>query len=143
MRSAARLVLRLSARASITDPMRDRLHWLPFHQRVTFKLCTIAFKCIRGTAPTYLSSYCTPVSTIPSRNRLRSAAAGRLTVPPVNMKTVGRRSFRYACPAAWNLLPARLTADLTLSTLKKNISKLIYSVDENSHRSAFVTFSDV
>src|SRR5271157_2674787 len=53
LRSAARLVLRLPARASVTQPMRDILHWLPVQQRIKFKLCTRAFKCTRGVAPPY------------------------------------------------------------------------------------------
>ena len=81
--------------------MRDILHWLPVQQRIKFKLCTLAFKCTRGVAPPYLSRLCTRVSSIPSRDRLRSAAAGRLVVPAVNMTTVGPRGLYYACPAVW------------------------------------------
>ena len=37
LRSAARLVLKLASRDSVTDLMRDRLHWLCFPYRVTFQ----------------------------------------------------------------------------------------------------------
>ena len=128
LRSAARLVLRLPARASVTQPMRDILHWLPVQQRIKFKLCTLAFKCTRGVAPPYLSRLCTRVSSIPSRDRLRSAAAGRLVVPAVNMTTVGQRGFYYACPAVWNALPSKLTADVGLSIMsfKKQLKTVLF-----------------
>ena len=45
LRTAARLVLRLPGRASVTDRMRDDLHWLDVSKRVTFKHCVLAFKC--------------------------------------------------------------------------------------------------
>jgi hypothetical protein len=38
-----------------------------------------------------------------------------MIVPDINMLTVGRRGFFYACPAAWNLLPHNLTTDFSLS----------------------------
>jgi hypothetical protein len=115
MRSAARLVLRLPRRASVSLAMRDRLHWLPFPQRVTFKLCTMAYKSQHGLLPPYLARMCTGTSTVPARARLRSAASGHMIVPDINMLTVGRRGFFYACPAAWNLLPHNLTTDFSLS----------------------------
>ncbi len=44
LRAAARLVLKLPRCASVGLALRDRLHWLPFPQRVTFKLCVMAYK---------------------------------------------------------------------------------------------------
>ena len=35
------------------------LHWLPYPQRITYKLCMIMFKCLRGSALAYLADYCT------------------------------------------------------------------------------------
>jgi hypothetical protein len=115
MRSAARLVLRLPPRASISLAMRNQLHWLPFPQRVTFKLCMMAYKSLHGLLPPYLARMCTGTGTVPARARLRSAASGHMNVPEVNMQTVGRRGFFYACPSAWNSLPHELTADSSLS----------------------------
>jgi hypothetical protein len=115
LRSAARLVLRLPRRASVSLALRDRLHWLPFPQRVTFKLCTLAYKSLHGLLPPYLARMCASVCTVPARAKLRSADLGHMIVPDTNMLTVGRRGFYYACPAAWNLLPHELTADSALS----------------------------
>jgi hypothetical protein len=115
LRSAARLVLRLSSCSSVTQLLRNRLHWLPVEQRVTFKLCTLAYKCINGLAPSYLANMCLNVSSVPGRARLRSAVAGELIVPDTAMATVGRRGFYYSAPAAWNALPTKLRSSTSLS----------------------------
>ena len=75
----------------------------------------MAYKAQHGLLPPYLARMCTGTSTVPARARLRSAASGHMIVPDINMTTVGRRGFFYACPAAWNLLPNVLTADNSLS----------------------------
>ena len=57
-RAAARLVLRLPVRSSLSNLMTSELHWLPYPQRITFKLCIFAYKCNHGMAPSYLSDLC-------------------------------------------------------------------------------------
>jgi hypothetical protein len=127
MRSAARLVLRLPPWASVTQLIRDRLHWLPVQQRITFKLCTMAYKCTHGLAPVYLSHLCPSVGSVPARAGLRSAASGRLLIPNTRMSTVGRRGFYYACPAAWNTLPPALTVNsLSLTTFRKQLKTFLF-----------------
>jgi len=127
LRSAARLVLRLPPRASISLAMRDRLHWLPFPQRVTFKLCMLAYKCLHELAPSYLARSCTSLSTVPARSMLRSAASGHLMVPETRTITLGRRGFYYACPAAWNMLPHELTdSSLSLVAFRRKLKTHLF-----------------
>jgi len=128
LRTAARLVLRLPPWASVSQLIRDRLHWLPVKHRITHKLCTMAFKCTHDLAPAYLSRLCTSVECVDARARLRSATSGHLIVPVTRMSTLGRRGFYYACPAAWNLLPPALTADssLTLPGFKNKLKSLLF-----------------
>ena len=129
MRSAARVVLRIPSRGSVTQLMRERLHWLPVQQRVTFKLCTLAFKCVNGLAPAYLSRMCTALSSVPGHPATRLAVAGHLLVPTINMSTVtvGRRGFYYACPAAWNTLPPTITdSSLTFQTFRRRSKTFLF-----------------
>ena len=65
--------------------------------------CVLARRCIHGSAPSYLSKYCIPVSSIAGRSHLRSAASGDLFIPATNTVTIGPRAFAVACPAAWNI----------------------------------------
>ena len=45
LRASARLVLLLlPGRASVSSLMRARLHWLPFPERIKFKLCSTVYK---------------------------------------------------------------------------------------------------
>ena len=44
LRAAARLVLGLPKWASVSDAMQDKLHWLPFPERVDFKLCSVVYR---------------------------------------------------------------------------------------------------
>ena len=52
-----------------------------------------------GSAPSYLSKYCIPVSSIAGRSHLRSAASGDLFILTTNTVTIGPRAFAVACPA--------------------------------------------
>ena len=67
MNSAARLIFGLKCFDHITPALMD-LHWLPYNQLVTYKLCMIMFKCLRGSAPAYLADYCTSTSLVPGRS---------------------------------------------------------------------------
>ena len=120
LRTAARLVLSLPRWASVSDAMHDKLHWLPFPERVEFKLCSIVYKCLHDSAPRYLSQYCTPVAKLPGCSHLRSAAAsGDLFVPATSTKTIGPRGFFHAGPTAWNCLPPSMKdPNITFSTFK-------------------------
>ena len=120
LRAAARLVLGLPKWASVSDAMHDELHWLPFPERVEFKLCSVVYKCLHESAPRYLSQYCIPVASLPGRSHLRSAASGDLFVPATSTKTIGPRGFFHAGPAAWNCLPSSLKdPNITFSVFKK------------------------
>ena len=71
MRAAARLILQLPRKSHVSDAIHRQLHWLDISERVRFKLCVLARRCINGLVPSYLSRYCIPVSSI----------AGRFTPP--------------------------------------------------------------
>ena len=120
LRASARLVLKLPGSASVSELMRDQLHWLPVPFRIQFKLCCTVFKCLHNTAPSYLSDFCLPISSLAGRSQLRSAAVGDLLIPPTKTVTIGRRGFSVSGPATWNSLPANLKdATITLPTFKK------------------------
>ena len=80
LNSAARLIFGLKRFDHITPALMD-LHWLPYPQCITYKLCMIMFKCLRGSGPAYLADYCTSTSLVRGRSALRSAAHGDIVVP--------------------------------------------------------------
>ena len=50
LNSAVRLLFGLKRLDHITPALMD-LHWFPYPQRITYKLCMIMFKCLRGSRP--------------------------------------------------------------------------------------------
>jgi len=82
-----------------------QLHWLPVRHRITYKVATMAFRCVRGACLAYFTDVCIPVETVAGRAKLRSARHGELILPPTRAKTFGSCSFRSAAPSIWNSLP--------------------------------------
>lgn len=56
--SAARL--QPPARSSSSATLLRELHWLPVKERIIFKMCLLAFKCVVGLAPDYLKKLIPP-----------------------------------------------------------------------------------
>ena len=106
LNSAARLIRGLGRFDHITPVLID-LHWLPFPQRISYKICLLMFNCLKGLAPAYLSDLCVGTAAVVGRAGLRSAARGDLVVPGHRTEW-GSRSFDVAGPRCWNKLPVGL-----------------------------------
>jgi hypothetical protein len=127
LRASARLVLRLPGWSNVSELIRRQLHWLPFPERVQFKLCTLVYKCLHQQAPVYLTEMCVPVSTHPGRSHLRSAAIGDLLVPPTRTKTIGPHGFFCSGPSAWNKMSTDLKdSTLSLNSFKKKLKTFLF-----------------
>ena len=130
LNSAARLIFGLKRFDHITPALMD-LHWLPYPQRITYKLCMIMFKCLRGPAPAYLADYCTRTSLVSGRSASRSAAHGDIVVPS-HRTDWGLISFAVAGPSSWNALPVGMRSssfglDSFAKHLKTHLFGLAYS----------------
>ena len=109
------------------------LHWLPYPQRITYKLCMIMFKCFRGSAPAYLADYCTSTSLVPGRSALRSAAHGDIVVPS-HRTDWGLRSFAVADPSSWNASPVGLrSSSFGLDTFAKHLKTHLFGLAYSRH----------
>ena len=106
LRASARLVLQQRKFDPISNDIREKLHWLPIQQRISYKLCLIVFRCLRGEAPAYLCEMLTPLSGVQHLLPLRSAAHGNLHIPRTRTRTFGPRFFLVSGPSLWNKLPA-------------------------------------
>ena len=62
LRASARLVLQRRKFDPVSNDIREKLHWLPMRQRITYKLWLIVFRCLRGEAPAYFCEMLTPLS---------------------------------------------------------------------------------
>jgi hypothetical protein len=127
LRSSARLILRIPNHGSVTDLMRNELHWLNFPQRITYKLAVLGFKCQQGDAPGYLTRRFQAVSTLSGRSQLRSASSGQIVIPLTKTKTIGIRGFYFSGPSTWNSLPVRLRDNtISLNTFKKYLKTALF-----------------
>jgi len=102
----------------LTDLMHNELHWLDVPDRVKYKLGMLMYWCQHNQAPRYLMDYCSPVSDVVFRQRLRSASSHQLSVPRHRLSTYGhgRRAFSVARPTVWNSLPDDLRDRNVLET---------------------------
>ena len=129
LKASARLVLRLPSHASVTDLMINRLHWLGFPQRITYKLCVLAYKSLRGNAPAYMLRHFIPVASVAGRAQLRSASSGQLVVPFTRTVVMGGRNFAYRAPLAWNNLPPGLrNTSLSLDTFRRHLKTFLFKL---------------
>ena len=78
--AAARLVFSLRCRDHVSDALLQ-LHWLKIPERIKYKLLTLTFRALHGSAPHYLNVF-EHVADQPGRRGLRSADSHQLVVPP-------------------------------------------------------------
>ena len=97
LNSAARLIRDLK-RFDHISPVLIELHWLPYPQRVKYKVYMIMFRCLNGLAPAYLVAFCTKGLAVSGRSALRSAVRGDLVVPS-HRTDWGLRAFAVAGPS--------------------------------------------
>src|SRR6218665_377098 len=88
--------------------MRDVLQWLPFPQRISYRIAPLVWRCLSGWAPSYLRELCCPLSLCAGRRTLRSSTHGNLVVPFARSATMQTPSISVVGPKTWNGLPVDL-----------------------------------
>ena len=76
LNAAARLVFSVRRSEHVTPLLRE-LHWLKVPERIQFRLCVLAYRCLHGTAPTYLADGLHLTNATESNRRLRSLMCRR------------------------------------------------------------------
>ena len=80
LNAAERSIAGLRRSDHITDTLAS-FHWLKVPVSIQFKLATIVYRSLNGTAPRYLAADLRRLSDMPSRRRLRSVSYTHLTLP--------------------------------------------------------------
>ena len=125
LNAAARLVFSARRSEHITPLLCD-LHWLRVPDRIRLRLCVLTFRCLNGTAPSYLAESICRVADVEGRHHLRSSATATVIVPPVRRSTLGDRSFSVAAPRAWNSLPSAVLAASSLTTFRRELTTFLF-----------------
>jgi len=84
----------ISVRSSdhITPLLRE-LHWLKITERIQFRLCVLAYRCLHGSAPQYLDETLHLTSDPEACRRLRSGSTSTLFVPATRRSSLGNLAF--------------------------------------------------
>ena len=129
LHAAARLFSGLRRFDHITPVLRDELHWLPVKQRIVYKLALLVYKCLHGSAPSYLTEHCIVLTATSLHHHLRSSTRDELHLRRMRTHLFGPRSFRSSGPTVWNALPVSFRdASLTLEQFKKCLKHQLFSV---------------
>ena len=124
---AARLMMRKGKFEPISNDIRNKLLWLPIQQRIRFKIGVLVYRCLPGTAPSYLSEMLSAAADVAGRRTLRSAAHGDLIVPRSRTVRFGSRMFAVSSPTFWNSLTSELkNSNLTESAFKKQLKTFLF-----------------
>ena len=125
LNAAARLIY-LSRRYDHVTPLLRSLHWLKMSQRIEYKLAVLAYRCLNGQSPSYLSDGLRRVADFDGRRRLRSASTQALVVPSTRLSTIGDRAFPVAAARVWNSLPAHVSSSPSLPTFKRRLKTVLF-----------------
>jgi len=117
MNAAARLIFSSSKFHHIT-PLLHQLHWLKAPERIAFKCAVLAYKCLHGSAPSYLIDELCQVADVKAHQQLRSSLSSSLIVSRTRLSTVGDRAFPVAAARVWNSLPEHITSAPYVAVLR-------------------------
>jgi hypothetical protein len=98
--ASARLILRVRMRDSISSHLRS-LNWFCVNDRITFCVATLTYRCLNGSAPSYLPRLIIPLE---NSRSLRSSSSALLRVPRTRHVNLGDLSFAKVAPSIWNRL---------------------------------------
>ena len=124
--AAARLTLGLRRRDHITDALQ-KLHWLRVPERISFKLLTLTYRALHGTAPSYLNVF-ERVADLPGRRGLRSADSHRLVVPAHKLTSAGGRSFAVVGATLWNSLPPDIANSASIAIFRNRLKTHLFTL---------------
>ena len=100
-----------------------KLHWLPVHSRIIFKLPFLVYKAVNGKALSYISSLL--IHRTCSRS-LRSSGQELLTVPLAKLNTYRDRAFSIAAPRQWNNLLLSIRKSPSMAIFKRNLKTYLF-----------------
>ena len=129
LRVAARLILRLPSRSSVSASMRLQLHWLNIDERLSGS----RWLCWPTNPSTDWLQHIYPDTAFlysSSSGSLSSPVGGRVAIACAEDKTVtlGPRGFFWACPSTWNTLPAPLRDfELSLDSFKRKLKSHFFT----------------
>ena len=125
----ARLTTR-SRKCHHITPIPLNPHWLPFSERIKFKILLLTFQALYQQSPTYIQDLITRY--LPSRS-LRSSSTLSLNPVSFNLKTYGSRASSVSVPELWNNLPDDIRSCENPSLFKHKLKTYLFTNFYFSH----------
>jgi len=105
------------------DPSPQDLRWLPVRQQLYYCHAIMAFKCMTGCTPDWLSSKYLQRAGITNRTTRNS----QLLHTPLYRTATGQRAFYFRTVKLWNSLGPRLKLKPTLKDFKHCLKRKLLS----------------
>ena len=99
---AARVILYADRQAS-SVALFNKLHWIPFYEQCNIDKCSILYKRIHGTLPSYLDNHL--VTNHKHHSRSTWYANFNAICPKYKRETEGERTFAVSASRLWNDVP--------------------------------------
>ena len=106
------------------SPILRVLHWLPVECRIDYKILVLTYKCLHGSAPSYLSE----LLMIHTHTRTLRPNSLRNLVVPLHKLSSTDCSFTCSAPQLWNTVPVEIRNSVSLSDFKKNLKTFLITV---------------
>ena len=110
-----------------------KLHWLPIHRRIQYKILTLIHKCLSCTVPEYLVKLLIKYLYAERREGLRSQnQERRLVEQKTKLITFAARSFSCVGPKWWNRLPNSLQTIESTQEFKNKLKTYLFKEEYKS-----------
>ena len=106
----------------ITPALRE-LRWLPVTSFLKYTLGVLAFKCVKGLAPSYLCHRFKTRDCVHDRN---TRYKNNLNIPAYKSAS-GQRTFLYRATSFWNSLPCEIRGCDNLPIFKRHLKEFLSS----------------
>ena len=124
-----RISKRLRKYDHITPHLMD-LHWLKINELKIYKVCILMYKCIKGSAPQYLSDLVIK----DHWHSLRSTTLNNLPTIRCNTAIAHNSAFSSTGPRLWNMLPNDIKCSNNLEVLKTRPKTFLFNVSYDLHQ---------
>ena len=109
-------------RCTHIDDLLAQLHWLPISYYIEYKIALITYKALKISKPRYLADLLIHQQQV---RAIRLEGKSRLHQPVPNSQSLSR-SFCYATPSIWNLLPPDLQIKETVPDFKTGLKMYMF-----------------
>jgi len=97
-------------------------------ERIAFKCAVLVYKCLHGSAPSYLIDELCQVADVKARQRLRSSSSSSLIVSRTRLSTVGDQAFPVATARVWNSLPEHVTSAPSVAVFRSRLKTHLFDI---------------